>query len=864
MKKAASTKKALLLSVLSTLLCVSMLIGTTFAWFTDTASTAVNAIKSGTLDVALEMKNADGEWVNAEGETLNFVAKDGNTEILWEPGCTYELPELRVVNKGNLSLKYKVVITGINGSARLNEVIDWTINGADTGVEYHLAALAVSDSLTISGHMSETAGNEYQDLTIDGIGITVYAVQDTGESDSNGNDYDKDADGTPGFDTWNDAIAATGTVTAGETTVIKDKETDSTITITIPANSTTAEKATLVREKAEAPANITVELGTNAVTANVTLLDENGNKITAENGKFFTLTMQQAKGANVIGFYHNGVAMTAVASAEEVAATNDTYYYDATTGVVTFSTDDFSPFTAVISDSDYNGGLGTAEAPYLIATGEQAYLMRNGKGYFKLVADVVVTNEIYLSGKTVVVDLNGHSIRLEYAADAKPNNGGVFNISGKNSKLTINDSSAEQTGAVIGSNQSYANKVTSAVRVGNYGKLTINGGHFYGTSEGTSCIFVMTSRSSGSKATVTINGGIFETATPNTDGTYYVLNHQDSATTGCTITVNGGSFKNYNPGVTAVDPVNAYTGKITLGKDRGTVVSTEGNDTWYTVKPLVIADSLEDAFTGIDFGYNNPATGDIVLDGEGLTFITKWTDAYITSNTTIKGVTFVNGATFTTKSSNITFKVENCTFYACDQSKLEYTGNNSTTNSGAGMCLNLEQKGGTSGVDFAVLNCTFVGENDNTLPVYGNKYNGDGSVADAYKKRGHAIALNAISGGGTAGELGSLLIEGCTMSGVRGNAIQLYGTTGDITIKDTKINSWGMNSGAYTNAKGELKDANSAAIRGDFTVGGSRTLTITNVTFGMNENQEEGHAISHVNVGNYPGNTDGTRTAGTY
>ncbi len=38
--------------------------------------------------------------------------------ILWEPGCTYELPELRVVNKGNLALKYKVAITGINGSAK--------------------------------------------------------------------------------------------------------------------------------------------------------------------------------------------------------------------------------------------------------------------------------------------------------------------------------------------------------------------------------------------------------------------------------------------------------------------------------------------------------------------------------------------------------------------------------------------------------------------------------------------------------------------------------------------------------------------------------------------------------------------------
>ena len=197
--------------------------------------------------------------------------------------------------------------------------------------------------------------------------------------------------------------------------------------------------------------------------------------------------------------------------------------------------------------------------------------------------DVTVTNEIYLSGKTYVVDLNGHTVTLKYADDVKPNNGGVFNIAGKKSSLTINDSSAEQTGAVIGSDKNYTNKVTSAVRVGNYGKLIINGGHFYGTSEETSCIFVMTSRSSGSKATVVINGGKFETASP-LGNTYYVLNHQDSATTGCTITVNGGSFKNYKPGTTVVDPVNAYTGKIVLGEGRSVTEETIGSDTWYIVK----------------------------------------------------------------------------------------------------------------------------------------------------------------------------------------------------------------------------------------------------------------------------------------
>ncbi len=603
MANSKQTKRALLTSALAILACVAMLIGSTFAWFTDTASTAVNRIEAGTLKLKLEYATAwDGAgnvttWEDAKDKTLSFIQKTengyvANADILWEPGATYRLQQLRISNVGNLALKYKVVIGGIGGNAKLNEVIDWTIkldDGAYTlGQAHHLAAKTADttdfDDLTIEGKMQETAGNEYQGKEIKDISVTVYAVQDTVESDSFGDQYDAKADGTPDINgwSWTDDVAVTGTVTAGEATTLKDREVDPTVTAAIPAGSTTAEKLTLIKTKAEVPSTIEVVTGTDAVTADIKLVDQDGNKVTAKAGKFFTLTMQLEPDLNVIALYHHDSEMTKVGSAEAVAAANDTYYYDAATGVLTFSTDDFSPFTVMTSDSLFNGGDGSEEHPYLIATGEQAYQMRNAKGYFKLVKDVVVTNEIYLSGKTVVVDLNGHTVRLEYADGVKPNNGGVFNIAGKKSSLTINDGSAAQTGAVIGSDKSYANKVTSAVRVGNYGKLTINGGHFYGTSEGTSCIFVYTSLSSGSKATVVINGGKFETATPS-NGTYFVLNHQDKATAGCTITVNGGSFKEYNPGVTVVDPVNAKTGKILLGTGCTTTFAEVDGATWYTV-----------------------------------------------------------------------------------------------------------------------------------------------------------------------------------------------------------------------------------------------------------------------------------------
>ena len=224
MKTRNSTKSKLLSSVIALVLCVSMLIGATFAWFTDTASTGVNKIQAGNLDVALEMNTGTSQnptWVTAEGKTLQFkvggsIPADG-TQILWEPGCTYELPELRIINKGNLALKYKIVITGIQGDAELNRVIDWTINDANLSADHPLAPGAF-DTLTIKGHMQESAGNEYQGLSIDGIGITVYATQMEAEFDSFNNSYDHDADYIERHATiMNDANGQTITLEAGKT-----------------------------------------------------------------------------------------------------------------------------------------------------------------------------------------------------------------------------------------------------------------------------------------------------------------------------------------------------------------------------------------------------------------------------------------------------------------------------------------------------------------------------------------------------------------------------------------------------------------------------------------------------------------------
>ena len=101
-----NSKKALLSSAFALVLSVAMLIGTTFAWFTDTASTGINKIQAGNLDVKLMYSTDMVTWKEATDQTKLF-----NDNALWEPGYT-QVVYLKVVNAGNLALKYE---TGFSG-----------------------------------------------------------------------------------------------------------------------------------------------------------------------------------------------------------------------------------------------------------------------------------------------------------------------------------------------------------------------------------------------------------------------------------------------------------------------------------------------------------------------------------------------------------------------------------------------------------------------------------------------------------------------------------------------------------------------------------------------------------------------------
>ena len=420
-----STKRALLGSVMAMVLCMAMLVGATFAWFTDTASTGVNKIQAGNLDVVLEMQNADGKWVSAEGKTLDFVkAADAKGEAtLWEPGCTYELPALRIRNNGNLALKYKVIITGINGSAKLNEAIEWTIGDVAMGAEQHLAA-GESSAFTIKGHMKESADNEYMNESIDGIAITVVATQDTVESDSFNNTYDASA-------TY--PVVAVGDVNTDGDTVLKDKEEDHTIQVTVPAGALDEGVQSLKLEvvKSATPAGVQVASTESSQSYEVTMKDQSGNAVST-NGTLMTVEMNVGKNRTALKLYHDGEKMTKDNGTLTDAA--DHYVYDAATGYVTMKVSHFSPFTAVFARDywtdhaadGYATPVDTANKVVTVASAEELALFakevtddgKNYSGYtLNLANDADLGEYLWkpingynrLSG--IVVNGNGHTIR---------------------------------------------------------------------------------------------------------------------------------------------------------------------------------------------------------------------------------------------------------------------------------------------------------------------------------------------------------------------------------------------------------------------------------------------------------------------
>ena len=458
MTSSKSTKRALLSSALAILMCVAMLIGTTFAWFTDTASTAVNKIVSGNLDIELQMKDNDGNWVNAEGKTLPFLVEGKipaeGTQILWEPGCTYYVPEVRVLNKGNLVVKFEYVNELLGVTGKLAEVLKPVFktpvdtNNEDINIEPEvLKPGEASPAWSFGYHMLETAGNEYQNATATGMCLTVVATQATYEKDSIDDQYDKDAEYPILVTTGDELQAIVSNATAPVNIVL--------------TNSITTNNFVIPADK-----DVTLDLNGRTVT--------NAGSHTILNKGHLTLTDSSAdKSGQIVSLKGNTAALRNGDNAVCVVE-GGTISRDGANGNTWHVVENFGKMT-------FNGGK-------VVLKNGNGFAITNGWNYFDPGA----------STTHAVMEINA----LELDTDSS----GIKNC--RYGDLTVNDVTVTSTGYWALSNDYLGTAVinggtltsNSFKAVSNGAAMTVNGGTF----DGTEGLFVQ------SYATSTVlNGGTF-------------------------------------------------------------------------------------------------------------------------------------------------------------------------------------------------------------------------------------------------------------------------------------------------------------------------------------------------------------------
>ena len=612
MTNAKATKKALLSSALSLVLCFSMLLGTTFAWFTDSVTSANNIIQSGNLDVVLEYKT---DWSD-DWAVVNESTKLFKENALYEPGYT-EVVFLRVSNAGTLDLKYDLKVN-INSEQKSTNVYgeefklsDYLQVGTYVQDEYNygfnyadilmptmfgsrttalsnvgeMTALSQFDGVVrtdapvLAGDktaqvavlvlsMPESVGNEanydkaYAAPVID-LGVTLLATQLPSENDSFGNQYDVEAT-YPLYVQATKAADKALNITAGD------------VKMTVPAAAPAGTYGVTIANK-----NVTTANGQTTVTMDIDL-KRDGEKIEAVDGIVYTLTAFVGMGMNVTEVTHKGIAV-------------EGFTYSALTGKVTFTTPSFSPFTITYSEI---AGL-NPDAKYL-ATGTDLHNSTTLSGLFQLTSDITTSqlgdNSRYgygyeyiirkqadytldLNGKTIIHDtVNANENKNAFTYTFVANNAGTKLTIGGEGKVYSNNSEGYtcaiqgKDGTLIivnGGEFTVDNGI--AVWAGAGSHIIINDGTFVNGKATTSHELIYSSG-----GVIDIYGGFFH----NTDGNY-TLNIEDRNRATGFINIYGGTFVNFDPTTGGQDPNN-----IKVAEGYTVIAETQENgDIWYTVVP---------------------------------------------------------------------------------------------------------------------------------------------------------------------------------------------------------------------------------------------------------------------------------------
>jgi predicted ribosomally synthesized peptide with SipW-like signal peptide len=465
-----------------------MLVGTTFAWFTDTVSSGRNVIKSGTLKVNLQYSKDYNTWTDVGSSTKLF-----DENALWEPGHT-EIVYLKVENAGNLALKYQLFANIYNETAGTNvkgasfKLSDYikvgTIKDVTEKYSRENAISAITTPVDLNGGFEVTTGNlsakttsdtSYpsdtlalvvymptdvgNDANYDGthapkidIGVILQATQYTEESDSFGTDYDEDAQYESDLEVGStiSASSVTENVKENEDTVLTAA--DGNVVITVPKADTTNKKSVTanITPVTSTTAGITIKSGDASTTYNIEVLAD-GQKLENTSAPITVKLFVGYGLSSGVTIYHK---------TEKIDST-----YDSETGMVTFSTNSFSPFTAVFTAAAKIGKTYYAslqEAVTAAQDGNKIVVQRDISTVYRLIH---MSSE--KKDKKITVDLKGHTLNYT-GSDRAVQIGQGANLTIKNGKINALDASNGAILAFSSSSLDVENVTVNAKKQGIY------------------------------------------------------------------------------------------------------------------------------------------------------------------------------------------------------------------------------------------------------------------------------------------------------------------------------------------------------------------------------------------------------------
>ncbi len=688
MTRASKTRNALFTSIISLLLCVSMLVGTTFAWFTDTVSTGTNTIQSGNLDLLLEYYDGNS-WKEVTSSTELF---DDATK--WEPGYT-EVAYLRVTNKGSLAFKYNGALTisqeteGTNVAGnqfKLSSYLKYAVLEPTSETIYKdrntaLAAAADANPSTFANH-TFASGEKVESEKVEYFTIIVYMPTDVGneanhktgttapsikfgisftatqveyEKDSFGNDYDKDAQLPATINTVVTADEQTLNEDGTNAVAIAVVEAAGDVSGSIPENAIVGTEGEVITPALEVTTTASTDT---SVTYNVEFVDaKTGEEISFTEGSAVTATIKVGAGLTNVGVTHNGTEVfTKVSTVNEL--TDGTFHYDSATGVITVCSDSYSPYTVTFekpSDQSQNVTVQQGNGYTAVETYSELETVFANGGKVVLASNVALTKGLTIPANVdVTLDLNGYT--LSYASTETTGNAAITN----KGTLTINDSIGGGKVTYSGIPGGSANYVTNTIT--NLGTLTVNGGTIENTTEdtGNTSFAIDSSNSVGNAEVVINNGHVVANARAVrqflSSGTEYVNN----------LTINGGIVESITNRtvwlqLASSDAAEAPYGTLTV---TGGTLTTTGLS---AINTGTYGASFKNVAVTISGGTIN---GEVTLN-HGETGATVPSDGYVTASITGGTFTINNYSGNFIKANSGTVAITGGTFYVDSYDELK-------------------------------------------------------------------------------------------------------------------------------------------------------------------------------------------------